>query len=135
MQYPVNIERDGKGCMVSFPDILDALTCGQTPGDAREMAADDLINAFECYFEEQRKVPMPSKDGQDFIHAPLSVWLKVLMLNEIIQSNETQASIAQQAGVARQEMQRIKSLCHNTKVDTISKIMTTLGKQIQVTVV
>lgn len=57
------------------------------------------------------------------------------MLNEIIQSNETQASIAQQAGVARQEMQRIKSLCHNTKVDTISKIMTALGKQIQVTVV
>lgn len=99
------------------------------------MAADALISAFEFYFEDQRKIPMPSKSGQDFIPVPLGVWLKVLMLNEIIESNETQASIAKKAGVTRQEMQRIKNLRHNTKTDTIDKIMAALGRQVQVAVV
>lgn len=81
MRYPVNIEPvDEGGFFVSFPDIPEALTQGDTLEEALIMGKDALETALEFYFEDERTVSLPSKPepGQPVIELSPSLWAKVL---------------------------------------------------------
>ncbi|MGD0959213.1 MAG: type II toxin-antitoxin system HicB family antitoxin [Methylomonas sp.] len=86
MRYPVNIEPAGTNFFVSFPDIPEALTQGETYEEALVMAKDALETALEFYFEDERAVPLPSKPEQGLPVITLcpSLWAKVLLLNEMV---------------------------------------------------
>jgi antitoxin HicB len=121
---------------VSFPDIPEALTSGDTIEQAREMAADALATAMEFYFEDGRPVPLPSKAkrGQHLVELPASVSAKVLLLNEMIAQGVTQAELARRLNTRKQEVQRIVNLDHATKIDTIEAAFRALGKRLELTV-
>lgn len=134
MYYPVNIEKDGATYMASFPDIPEALTCGDTPEEALAEAHDALLTAFEFYFEDERTVPLPSPVSGQFVTVPASVWAKVLLLNEMVAQNVSQVELAKRMNTRKQEVQRIINLGHATKIDTLNQALTALGKQLRLTV-
>lgn len=135
MQYPVIIEPDGDSYMASFPDIPEALTCGDNYEDALLQAQDALLTAFEFYFEDQRSVPLPSPAlGRDTVSVPASVWVKVLVLNTMLEQRISQAELAKRMGTRKQEMQRVINLGHNTKIDTLNRALEVMGKRLQVSV-
>lgn len=84
--YPVNLSKDGKFILVTFPDIPEAITQGENRAEALEMAKDALETALDFYFDDRRAVPMPSqpKRGQAVVELPPSVAAKVLLLNEML---------------------------------------------------
>lgn len=84
MQYPVLITQEDNGYMVTFRDIPEALTCGDSLEDAREMALDALITALDFYFETQRPIPMPSEmqKGEELISLPSDIMEKILLHNK-----------------------------------------------------
>lgn len=131
MRYPVNLEPDSGGFFVSFPDIPEALTQGDSREDALSMALDALVTAFEFYFEDNRKVPLPSEVTGEFVDVPLSVASKVLMLNAFIDSSLTQTELANRMGVKKQEITRLFDLKHATKIDAVQKAMRVLGKRLE----
>lgn len=131
MRYPVNLEPDSGGFFVSFPDIPEALTQGDSRADALSMALDALVTAFEFYFEDNRKVPLPSEVIGEFVDVPLSVASKVLMLNAFIDSSLTQTELANRMGVKKQEITRLFDLKHATKIDAVQKAMRVLGKRLE----
>ncbi|AMH20072.1 type II toxin-antitoxin system HicB family antitoxin [Hafnia paralvei] len=135
MRYPVNLEPDSGGFFVSFPDIPEALTQGDGREDALSMALDALVTAFEFYFEDNRKVPLPSEVTGEFVDVPLSVASKVLMLNAFIDSGLTQTELANRMGVKKQEITRLFDLKHATKIDAIQKAMQALGKRLELQVI
>ncbi|HHQ6593933.1 TPA: type II toxin-antitoxin system HicB family antitoxin [Serratia fonticola] len=133
MRYPVKFEHDETGWCVSFPDIPEALTGGDTREEALEMAQDALVTAFDFYFEDRRPVPMPSADGEEFIDVPASVAAKVLLLNAMIATGTTPAELARRLGTRPQEVNRIVTLNHATKIDTIEAALKALGKRLEIT--
>ena len=137
MFYPATftLEENG-GYTVSFRDIPEALTCGDNLDDAKEMAQDALITAMDFYFEDRRTVPMPSraKKGEVLIELPDSIFAKVLLLNELVKQNVSNADLARRIFVKPQEVQRIVDLSHNTKIDTISKALSAVGKQLVISI-
>lgn len=135
MKYPVNIYKDGDGYSVNFPDIPEALTCGDTYEEALAEAEDALITAFEFYFEDERSVPLPSNVTGEYVSVPLSVWSKVLLLNAMLEEHVSQSELAKRIGKKKQEMQRIINLGHNTKIDTLVSALEALGKKISFSVV
>lgn len=84
MQYPVLITREDTGYTVTFRDVPEALTCGDTLEDAREMALDALITALDFYFETQWPVPMPSEmqKCEELISLPSDITEKILLHNK-----------------------------------------------------
>lgn len=135
MKYPVTIKKDGNSYSVSFPDIPEALSCGDSYEEALTEAADALMTAFEFYFEDERTVPLPSKVTGEFINVPLSIWSKVLLLNTMLEEHVSQADLAKRIGKKKQEMQRIINLGHNTKIDTLVSALEALGKKINFSVI
>ena len=135
MRYPVNLDPDSGGFVVSFPDIPEALTQGDSREEALSMALDALVTAFEFYFEDNQKIPLPSEVTGEFVDVPLSVASKVLMLNAFIDSSLTQIELAKGMGVKKQEITRLFDLKHATKIDAVQKAMQVLGKRLELQVI
>lgn len=134
MRYPVNLTPCDGGYVVSFPDIPEALTQGDDREEALSMAADALVTAFDFYFEDRREVPLPSLCDGDFIEIPASVTAKVLLLNAVVQAGVSNAELARMVGTRPQEITRVFDLHHATKIDTIQKALSVMGKRLDMVV-
>ena len=136
LSYPARVARDGAGFMVSFVDIPEALTGAASREEALDMAADALTTAMDFYFEDRRPVPAPSKlkRGQVLVDLPASVSAKVLLLNEMLRQHVKPAELARRMNVRPQEVSRITTLSHPTKIDTISQALLAMGKRLELSI-
>lgn len=135
MRYPARFEAAPEGgFVVTFRDIPEAITQGDTEVEAMEMAGDVLVSSMDFYFEDHRRVPPPSKPkrGERLVELPPSVWAKVLLLNEMLATNTSNAELARRMGTRPQEVQRIVALDHPTKIDTLANALKALGKRLEV---
>jgi antitoxin HicB len=134
MQYPARFKKDAKegGYVVTFPDIPEAITQGDSFDDAMEMAQDALLTALEFYFDDRREVPMPSdpKQGQHLVELPPSIEAKVLLLNIMIKKGIRPIELARLLNASRQEVNRLTTLSHTTKIDNVAKALEVLGKRL-----
>ena len=137
LSYPARITRDGDGVMVSFPDIPEALTGAPSRDEAITMAADALTTAMDFYFEDRRPVPSPSapKRGQVMIDLPPSVGAKVLLLNEMLAQGTRPSDLARLMNIRPQEVNRLTTLRHPTKIDTVADALKALGKRLELSLV
>ena len=137
-QYPITLEFDEatQGYAVSFADIPEAITQGDTIEDALIEAEDALITAMDFYFEDKRQVPMPSKaaKGQHTVALPPSVWAKVLLLNEILAQHLRPVDVARMMGTRPQDVNRILDLHYATKIDTVAAALKAVGKELTLSI-
>lgn len=131
-RYPALIQPGDGGYTVSFRDIPEALTCGDTLEEARAMAADALLTAMDFYFQDRRPVPPPSalQADEELIALPASAWAKILLLNAMLEQRVTPAELARRMGTRPQEVTRIMDLGHATKIDTIEKALAALDHRL-----
>lgn len=133
MFYPARFEEAPEGgFVVTFRDIPEAITQGDTEAEAMEMAADALLTSMDFYFEDRRAVPTPSDPlpGEHLVHLPASVAAKVLLLNEQIAQGVSNVELARRMGTRPQEVQRITNINHATKIDTIDRALRALGREL-----
>ncbi|MBH1510761.1 type II toxin-antitoxin system HicB family antitoxin [Stenotrophomonas maltophilia] len=137
MIYPAKLSssEDG-GFVVTFRDIPEAITQGDTKEEAVEMAAGALATAMEFYFEDRRTVPLPSElqRGEVGIPLPAGFTAKVLLLNEMIAKRVTRSELARRLGTSPQVVNRIVNLGHPTKIDTIDEALRALGARLDLSV-
>jgi len=130
--YPVNLRKDGKFILATFPDIPPAITQGNNRAHALTMAKEALELSMEFYFDDMRPVPMPSKPrrGQAVVELSPSVAAKVLLLNEMIRQKVRPIDLARRLGTTKQEVNRLTNLRHPTKIDRIDAALRALGKRL-----
>jgi antitoxin HicB len=138
MRYPVVMKacREG-GFVVTFPDVPEAMTQGETVDEALAAARDALETALEFYFEDRREVPAPSKPkrGQRAVELPASLAAKVLLLNEMIRQRVRPAELARRLRTTPQEINRLTDVRHKTRIDGIEAALRAMGKQLEMQVV
>jgi antitoxin HicB len=137
LRYPIEVRRDGRYRLVTFPDIPEAVTQGKTHEEAMDSAVNALQTALDFYLEDSRPVPMPSrlKKGQEFVELPPSLSAKVLLLNEMIVQGVRPAELARRLQRTPQEVNRLTNLRHTSKIDGIAQALAALGKTLVVTAV
>lgn len=136
LTYPTTLAPDGDGYLVQFIDIPEALTQGRTRERALDMAADALRTAMDFYFEDGRRVPMPSrvKRGQVGVELPPSVGAKVLLLNTMLEQGVTAAELARRLHTSPQSVNRLVNLDHASKIDTVASALNVLGRRMELVV-
>lgn len=136
MRYPITVEKTGTGFFVSFQDIPEALTEGQTMDEALEMAKNALETALEFYFEDERAVPMPSVpvEGQNVVELNASLWAKVLLLNAMVTEHVRPVDLARKLKVKPQDVTRLLRLRHPSKIDSIANALHAIGKTLELVV-
>lgn len=136
MLYPAKLAPEDGGFVVTFRDIPEAITQGESREEAIAMAADALATAMEFYFEDRRPVPAPSevRRGEVGIPLPAGFAAKVLLLNEMIAKKVTPSELARRLGTSPQVVNRIVNLGHATKIDTIDEALRALGARLDLSV-
>jgi antitoxin HicB len=137
--YPAQLTPDtvDGGFVVTFPDIPEAITQGESLEESLAMALEALESALDFYFEDHRPVPLPSpvENGLHPIELPASVSAKVLLLNEMIGQQVRPAELARRLNTTPQEVNRLTDLHHTTKIDRIAVALKALGKTLEMRVV
>lgn len=137
MRYPAKFEpAEEGGFVVTFRDIPEAITQGDTKAEAMEMAEDVLYSSMEFYFDDQRPVPMPSRaqKGERQVELPPSVWAKVLLLNEMLAQHVTASELARRLKTTPQNVNKVVDLGHATKIDTLNEALHAMGKRLELRV-
>jgi antitoxin HicB len=135
LRYPANFKADKEGgFVVTFPDIPEAITQGESVADALVHAADVLESALDYYIEDGIPIPPPSKPkrGQHLVELPASYSAKVLLLQEMAAQKVRPAELARRLQVTPQEVTRLIDLRHTSRIDGIAGALKALGKTMEI---
>ena len=133
MEYIVTLEPDTNGSyLVLCPDIPEMVSVGNTVDEALKEALDGLETAFLIYMDDRRAIPMPTaaKAGDYTVRIPVKVAAKVLLFNEMIAQKVTKAEMARRLDGFQASADRILSIKHSTKLETLEAAFAVLGKHL-----
>jgi len=119
---------------VSFPDVKGCYTYGNSLEEAKNFAKDALSGWLEVAFEENMKIPDPSrKSGKDiyYISPELNVSFAILLRKERENKHLSQKQIAEKLYISYQAYQRFENPRKaNPTLKTIAKVEKILGKSL-----
>lgn len=133
MRYPmIMVHNPEGGLTVIFRGFPEAITYGETYTKAVAQARDALMCAFEMRVEAGGLIPMPKAGEFDetFLFIPASLSAKIMLINAMINARVSKSELARRLGVSPQQVTRIVSLRHATKIDTLEQALTCLGKEL-----
>jgi antitoxin HicB len=138
LSYPVKLrpEAGGKGYVVRFPDLPEALTGGGDLCTALAEAADCLGEALACRMALNEVIPAPSKLGkaQHRIAVPLYLAPKVALYMAIRERGFSVRELAERLGSSEATVRRLLNPKIESKPETLQAALGALGKQILVAV-
>lgn len=136
MKFPVTLTPDAEdgGFVVTFVDVPEAITQGETIEEALTMAKEALELSLEFYFEDNRAVPAPSKAkrGQHTVELSASLSAKVLLLNEMVLQKIRPVELARRLKTTPQEVNRLTDLRHTTRIDGIAAALQAMGRSLEI---
>ena len=131
--YPVILTKDENSTVIAqFPDVPEAMTVGADETNALDWAQDALVVALTAYIDERRDIPPPSKPkkGQESVHLPVQVAMKLAIYQSMRDQGVTQAALGECMGVDGRQVRRILNLDHNTSLSQLVRALKCLGKEL-----
>jgi len=136
--YPVTLtpDPDDGGFVVTFPDLPEAVTQGETVAGALEEAQGALEAALEYRVREGLEIPAPSAPalGQPVAVPPIGTALKAALHLAMREADINKSELARRMDLDEKEARRILDLRHATRVPTIERALRVLGKHVEVRV-
>ncbi|MBA2708987.1 MAG: type II toxin-antitoxin system HicB family antitoxin [Tatlockia sp.] len=133
LTYGAKIEPDGDGFLVTFRDVRNAFTGGETLEEAIFNAQEVLDLMLLDSLEKDEEIPMPSafKNGEIAIAASPEVAAPVLLHIMRTLNHRTMAEVARTMGVSYQSYQRMES-GKNLTMKSFKKAASALGSTVEI---
>lgn len=136
--FPVTLTPDDDGgFVVTFKDVPEAITQGETADDALREAVDCLEEAIAAYIANERDLPTPSRcrKGQSIVHLPLQMTMKASVYIAIREAKISKSELARRMNIDEKEARRIIDPHHHTRLPTIEQALSVLGKRAEINVI
>lgn len=131
--YPARFskERDG-GYLVTFPDLPDAITQGDSLDDAKEMAADCLAETIGARIAERADIPIPSatRRGQILIAVPAHVAVKAALYVAMQQQGVSLSELARLLGGQPVQVRRLLDPGKASSLKRIDHALSAMGRTV-----
>lgn len=130
--YPIDIEPDGDGFLVTCPDLPEVTTDADTILEAKDRAKDAIEEAIAARLIDFEEIPRPSEGGARC--APLDPYIstKVHLFWRLQEIGETRAGLARRLGWHRNSVDRLFQPRHATKLDQFDAAFHALGAQLTI---
>lgn len=136
LSYPYDVRKDRGGFfLLTFPDVPEAGTDGETRAEAEAGALDSLLAALGGYIELRRDLPRPSRrrgDGRAVLR-PL-VAAKLALYQAMREEGVTQVALAKRIGRDHKEVRRLLDLDHRSHIGLVEDALEQLGRRLVVSV-
>jgi antitoxin HicB len=128
-------EEDG-GYVVTFRDVPEAITQGDTLEEALCNAADALSVALEFYAADKQRFPRSSKarPEEHLITLPALVTAKLELYRQMCETGTTRVALARMLGVDERAVRRLLAYRHRSHIGQIEAALAKLGKRLEITV-
>ena len=132
--YACVLTPDDGGVSVRFPDVPEALTCGDIRTEALRMAQDALAAALAGYVHERWDIPVPSPavDGQALIAVPPVVAAKLALYTAMRAQRITNVALAARLGVSESAVRKLVNPDHRSHIGQVENALRVLGRTLVV---
>lgn len=134
MLYPAQITTDSVGFLVTFRDVPEAISAGDTLEEAQEMASEALLLALLLYPSRKKPFPTPSdfQHGDVAISIGLTGSVKLMLNNELRKRGLKTSEFAKRLGVSPRTARRILQLDEPIGITNLHKAFDALGLSLQI---
>ncbi len=136
--YPVKLTPDKKdgGYVVTFRDIPEAVTQGDTVEECLEEATGALQAALEGRIMDGLDIPAPSKAkrGERLIAVPVQTALKAALYLAMREQGITRVELARRLRIDEKEARRMLDPYHATKAERLEQALAALGRHAELRV-
>jgi antitoxin HicB len=135
MVFYASVVRDNGGYVVTFPDVPEAITQGDTVEEALDEAQDALIGALSFYIEDGRALPRSRRrKGLYPVALPPLVAAKLALYEAMRAEGMTGAKLARKLKVADTTVRRLLDLDHRSHIEEVERALAALGRRLVVSV-
>jgi antitoxin HicB len=132
--YAASLLGDKKsgGYTVTFRDVPEAVTEGQTLEEALRNAVDALESALSLYIADREALPVPTLPKRGERMVPLSaLGMAKVALHEAMRERVVgRAELARRLGWHFAQINRVLDLCHASKMEQVEIALAALGKRL-----
>ena len=134
--YPFTMEPQPEGGFsVSFPDVPEVHTEGDTVGEARERAEDALVTGLSFYTDDAKPLPAPSAArGRPVAIVPPLAAAKLALHEAMLASGLSNVELGRRLGVDEKAVRRLRDPLHRSHIGQIETALRLLGKRLEVRV-
>ena len=135
--YPCNLTPDEDGALVvTFPDVPEAITGGESRSQALEMAEDALATALAGYVHEKWEIPVPSEvvEGQDLVAVPTVVAAKLALYSAMRAQRITKVELARRLKISESAVRKLANPDHRSHITQVQKALRSVGHNLVIEV-
>ena len=132
--YPCVLARDDGGVSISFPDVPEALTCGEDRAEAVAMARDALAAALAGYVHERWDIPAPSPavDGRELIPVPPVTAAKLALYTAMRVHGITNVELAARLDISETAIRKLLNPDHRSHIGQVERALRAVGRTLVV---
>lgn len=132
--YPCVLTPDAGGVSVCFPDVPEALTCGESRTDAVAMAQDALATALAVYVQKRWNIPVPSTavSGQKLVAVPPVVAAKLALYTAMRAQDITNVALAARLGLSEAAVRKLVNPDHRSHIGQVERALRAVGRALVV---
>ena len=136
MQYLAKFTRDKSagGYVVTFPDVPEAITQGDTMEEATTMASEALELALTFYTEKWIGIPNPGtlKRGMRMVRLPALSEAKFELYSALREAGIRKVELARKLKCSPSQVDRLLDITHHSKLDQIEAAFAAIGKRLAI---
>lgn len=138
LAYPAALkpDREAGGFTVTFPDLPEAITQGETRVDALAQAADCLEEAIAGRIRRGDEIPLASrsKAAHTVVPVPPLMATKAALYLAMREAKMSNVKLAKQLGCDEKDVRRLLDPRHRSRITALQAALVVLGKRICVAV-
>lgn len=134
--YPYELAAQPEGGFtVTFVDVPEAITQGDTEEEAGAMAEDALVTALSFYTDRAERLPAPSPaDGRRLAYLPPLVAAKLALHDAMLAAGISNVALARQLGTDEKTVRRLRDPLHQSRINQVDAALRALGKRMAIVV-
>ncbi|QJE73889.1 type II toxin-antitoxin system HicB family antitoxin [Aerophototrophica crusticola] len=134
--YPARLDQDPEtgGFAVTFRDVPEAITCGDTLEEAKLHAVDALETALSLYVEDRADLPTatPAEPGETLVPLSALGMAKAALYETMRAQGVGKAALARRLNCHLPQVDRLLDLTHASKLEQVETALAALGKRLVV---
>lgn len=130
--YPAKLTAEPEGGFtVTFRDLGEAITFGESEDEAIERAGEVLADALSYYAEDGQAFPNASapKRGEKLVFLPVIIQAKLALWARMGELGLSKVELAARLGVDEKAVRRLLRLDYQSGVDKIEAALAVLGQR------
>jgi len=126
---------DNNTLLIEFPDVPEAAAVADTESDAAEQASEGLEAALQIYVDTRRPLPAVEFTNGPAATLKASIVIKLFISDEMVKQGMRKADMARAMNLHTPQIDRMLSLGHSTKIDTLEAALAVMGRRLAVSLV